>query len=29
MADRVVELRDGRLVGGSADDADSDREAAG
>ena len=29
MADRVVELRDGRLVGGSADEADSDREAAG
>jgi putative ABC transport system ATP-binding protein len=29
MADRVVELRDGRLVGGSGDEADSDREAAG
>jgi len=29
MAARVVELRDGRLVGGSADEADSDREAAG
>lgn len=29
MADRVVELRDGRLVGGSADELESEDVAAG